>query len=58
MYNTKGDNCMSERLKVGLIILGIYFLFFLYLLFASYRVEKLNYESQENVYPVVQVYSK
>ena len=33
---------MSERLKTGLIIVGIYILICLYLLFASYRVEKLD----------------
>ena len=50
---------MSERLRTGLIILGIYLLFFLYLLFVSYRVEKLDYESQDNSYPVVvKTYSK
>ena len=39
---------MSERLKTGLIILGIYAVFFLYLLFASYRVEKLDNDSFED----------
>ena len=36
---------MLERLKVGLIIAGIYVLFILYLLFVSYRVEMLDHES-------------
>ena len=40
---------MLERLKVGLIIAGIYALFFLYLLFVSYRVEKLDYTEHETV---------
>ena len=33
---------MSERLRTGLIIVGIYLLFILYLLFVSDRVEKLD----------------
>lgn len=50
---------MLERLKVGLIIAGIYILFFLYLLFASYRVEKLEYDSNNvSVNPVVQTVTK
>ncbi|MBR2678688.1 MAG: hypothetical protein IKE63_04645 [Bacilli bacterium] len=36
---------MSERLRTGLIIIGIYALFCLYLLFVSYRVEKLDNDS-------------
>ena len=36
---------MSERLRTGLIIVGIYALFCLYLLFVSYRVEKLDNDS-------------
>ena len=36
---------MSERLRTGLIILGIYALISLYLLFVSYRVEKLDNNS-------------
>ena len=39
---------MSERLKVGLIIVGIYALFILYLLFVSYRVEMLDNVYSEN----------
>ena len=39
---------MSERLKVGLIIVGIYTLFILYLLFVSYRVEMLDNVYNEN----------
>ncbi len=39
---------MSERLKTGLIIAGIYLLFILYLLFVSYRVEALDHSYQEN----------
>ena len=36
---------MSERLRTGLIIIGIYALFCLYLLFVSYRVETLDNNS-------------
>ena len=36
---------MSERLRTGLVIVGIYAVFFLYLMFASYRVERLDNES-------------
>ena len=36
---------MSERIRTGLIILGIYAIFCLYLLFVSYRVEKLDNDS-------------
>ena len=38
---------MSERLRTGLIIVGIYALFCLYLLFVSYRVEKLDTDSYD-----------
>ena len=41
----KGEIFMSERLRTGLVIVGIYAVFFLYLLFASYRVERLDNES-------------
>ena len=33
---------MTERIKTGLIIVGIYILFLLYLLFASDRFEKID----------------
>ena len=38
---------MSERIKTGLIIIGIYLLFLLYLLFASSRVEQLEHSTVE-----------
>ena len=40
---------MSERIKTGLIIVGIYLLFLLYLLFASSRVEQLEHNSTEHL---------
>jgi len=33
---------MSERIKTGLIIIGVYILFIMYLLFVSYRVDTLD----------------
>ena len=36
---------MSERLRTGLVIVGIYALVCLYLLFVSYRVERLDNNS-------------
>ncbi len=38
---------MSERIKTGLIIVGIYLIFLLYLFFASSRVEQLEHNSTE-----------
>ena len=38
---------MTERIKTGLFILGIYLIFILYLFFASSRVEKLEHNSTE-----------
>ena len=38
----KGEMFMSERIKTGLIIIGVYILFIMYLLFVSYRVDTLD----------------
>ena len=39
---------MSEHLKTGLIIAGIYLLVVLYLIFVSYRVDMLDNGSDNN----------
>ena len=38
----KGEVFMSERIRTGLIIIGVYILFILYLFFVSYRVDTLD----------------
>lgn len=46
---------MSERLRTGLIILGIYALMCAYLLFAGYRVEKLDNNSYTETHSVTKL---
>ena len=50
---------MSERVRTGLIIIGVYVAFILYLLFVSYRVEALdnNINDDNTSYAVVDMLS-